>query len=82
MASQRNGFFNHRPGSGPLERVYVVRQAHRQHLNLPYGETIEQAGYVDQLLSSSIGGQFYQEDLEYSRHPDHVPDQVFRRAGE
>ncbi|MEM8655249.1 MAG: XRE family transcriptional regulator [Pseudomonadota bacterium] len=75
-------FFNHRPGSGPMERAYVVRQSNRRNLNLLYGESIEQSGYFDQLLSSSIGGQFYLGVSEYRPHSEQVLDQVFSREGE
>lgn len=75
-------FFNHRPGSGPLERAYVVRETNRRNLNLLYGEPIEQSGYSDQLLSSSIGGQFYLGISEYRPHSELVIDQVVSRDGE
>ncbi len=75
-------FFNHRPGSGPMERAYVVRHSNRRNLNLLYGEPIEQSGYSDQLLSSSIGGQFYLGVSEYRPHSEQVLDQVFSREGE
>lgn len=75
-------FFNHRPGTGPLERAYVVREPHRRNLNLLYGEPIEQSGYSDQLLSSSIGGSFYLGVSEYRPDSEQVIDQVFSRDGE
>lgn len=75
-------FFSHRPGSGPMERAYVVRKSNRRNLNLLYGEPIEQSGYSDQLLSSSIGGQFYLGVSEYRPHSEQVLDQVFSRDGE
>lgn len=52
-------FFNARVGTGPLEREYVVRAENRRNLNMVYGEPPEVSGYVDWLLSSSIGGGFY-----------------------
>lgn len=75
-------FFSHRPGSGPNERAYVVRQTNRRNLNLLYGEPIEQSGYSDHLLSSSIGGQFYLGVSEYRPHSEQVVDKVFSRDGE
>ena len=75
-------FFAHRPGAGPLERAYVVRKPNRRNLNLLYGEPIEQTGYSDQLLSSSIGGGFYFGVSEYLPHSEHVADQLFSRDGE
>jgi len=75
-------FFSHRPGSGPMERAYVVRQTNRRNLNMLYGEPVEHSGYSDQLLSSSIGGQFYLGISEYSPHSEQVIDQVFSREGE
>ncbi|WP_299652673.1 helix-turn-helix domain-containing protein [uncultured Tateyamaria sp.] len=75
-------FFNHRPGVGPNERAFVVRQSNRRSLNLLYGEPIEKAGYVDQLLSSSIGGQFYLGVSEYRPRSEQVVDHVFSRDGE
>ena len=72
-------FFNHRPGSGPLERAYVVRETNRRNLNLLYGEPVEQSGYSDQLLSSSIGGSFYLGVSVYHPHSEQVIDQYGAR---
>ncbi|MGI9508625.1 MAG: helix-turn-helix domain-containing protein, partial [Geminicoccaceae bacterium] len=52
-------FFTRRSGAGQMERAYVVRRGNRRNLNLLYEETVEQSGYADALLSSSIGGSFY-----------------------
>ncbi|MEM1005579.1 MAG: XRE family transcriptional regulator [Pseudomonadota bacterium] len=75
-------FFNHRPGSGPLERAYVVRQANRRNLNLLYDEPVEQSGYSDRLLSSSIGGGFCLGISDYRPYSEQVVDQYFSRDGE
>ncbi|NOE34358.1 XRE family transcriptional regulator [Ruegeria sp. HKCCD7318] len=75
-------FFNHRSGSGPLERAYVVRQSNRRNLNLLYDEPIEQSGYADQLLSSSIGGGFCLGVSDYRPYSEQVVDQYFSRDGE
>lgn len=82
LAVPEEWFFNHRPGTGPLERAFVVRQTNRRNLNLLYGEPIEQSGYSDQLLSSSIGGGFYLGVSEYRPHSEQVVDQYFSRDGE
>ncbi|WP_299616438.1 cupin domain-containing protein [uncultured Tateyamaria sp.] len=52
-------FFARRSGPGPMEQTYVVRAQNRRNLNALYGQGVEELGYSDQLLSSSIGGQFY-----------------------
>ena len=75
-------FFTHRPGSGPLERTYVVRQQNRRNLNLLYDETVEQSGYSDALLSSSISGGFYMGLSDYPPHSEHVVDHYYTRDGE
>ncbi|MEM9148021.1 MAG: helix-turn-helix domain-containing protein [Pseudomonadota bacterium] len=75
-------FFARRPGAGPLERAYVVREANRRNLNLLYGETVEQAGYSDALLSSSIGGGFYMGLSDYPPHSEQVVDHYYTREGE
>lgn len=82
LAVPEEWFFAHRPGAGPLERAYVVRKPNRRNLNLLYGEPIEQTGYSDQLLSSSIGGGFYFGVSEYLPHSKQVIDQYFSRDGE
>ena len=75
-------FFTRRPGAGPAERAYVVRQANRRNLNLLYGETVEQSGYADALLSSSIGGDFYMGISDYPPNSDEVIDHLYEREGE
>ena len=75
-------FFNRRPGKGPLERAYVVRAANRRNLNLLYGESVEQSGYSDALLSASIGGGFYMGLSDYPPQSDAVIDRDYVRDGE
>jgi len=75
-------FFARRPGAGPLEQAYVVRAANRRNLNLLYDETVEQAGYSDALLSSSIGGGFYMGLSDYPPHSEQVVDHYYTREGE
>lgn len=75
-------FVTRRPGAGPLERSYVVRQANRRNLNLLYDEAVETSGYSDALLSSSIGGAFYFGQSEYAPHSEQVTDHFYAREGE
>lgn len=75
-------FFNRRPGSGPMERAYVVRKRNRRNLSLLYQEPMEQSGYTDQLLSSSIGGGFYMGVSDYSPHSCEIVTPLFTRDGE
>lgn len=82
LAVPKEWFFNRRPGKGPLERAYVVRKANRRNLNLLYDESIEESGYSDALLSSSIGGSFYLGLSDYPPHSEQVIDRDFVRDGE
>ncbi|MEY8839663.1 cupin domain-containing protein, partial [Cribrihabitans sp. XS_ASV171] len=75
-------FFASRPGSGPLERAYVVRRENRRNLNVLYGETEQAAGYSDALLSSSLGGAFHMGISDYAPHSETVVDEVYAREGE
>ncbi|MEM6577586.1 MAG: XRE family transcriptional regulator [Pseudomonadota bacterium] len=75
-------FFARRSGEGPLERAHVVRTKNRRNLNLVYGETAEQSGYTDWLLSSTIGGAFYFGVSEYPPHAPHHRDEIVVRDGE
>ena len=75
-------FFSFRPGSGPLERRYVVRRDNRRNLNLLYGETVEEAGYSDGLLSSSIGGGFHMGISDYPPYSERIRDEIYSRDGE
>ena len=52
-------FFPTRHGKGPLERTNIVRGGNRRNLNSLYGRSVDEIGYSDRLLSSSIGGSFY-----------------------
>ena len=52
-------FFVNRKGDGPMERAHIVRAQHRRDLNVLYGQSKQELGYQDMLLSSSIGGNFY-----------------------
>lgn len=75
-------FFSQRPGSGPMERAYVVRKRNRRNLSLLYQEPMEQSGYSDHLLSSSIGGDFYMGVSDYSPHSSEIVTPLFTRDGE
>ncbi len=75
-------FFTRRPGEGPLERAHVVRSQNRRNLNLLYGETSEESGYTDWLLSSTIGGDFYFGISEYAPRSEAREDDMFVRDGE
>ena len=75
-------FFTRRPGSGPLERAHVVRAQNRRNLNLLYGETSEESGYTDWLLSSTIGGDFYFGVSDYAPRSEAKEEDMFVRGGE
>ncbi|MEM0948052.1 MAG: XRE family transcriptional regulator [Pseudomonadota bacterium] len=75
-------FFSFRPGCGPLERRYVVRRGNRRNLNLLYGESVEDAGYSDALLSSSMGGGFHMGVSDYPPYSERVADELYSREGE
>lgn len=82
LAVPEDWFFNRRTGSGPMERAYVVRKQNRRNLSMLYQEPAEQSGYIDQLLSSSIGGGFYMGVSDYSPHSDDIITPLFTRDGE
>lgn len=82
LAVPEEWFFARRSGQGPMERAYVVREKNRRDLSMLYEESVEQAGYSDQLLSSSIGGSFYLGVSEYAPRTEKVVDQFYSRDGE
>ena len=75
-------FFTRRPGEGPLERAHVVRSQNRRNLNLLYGETSDESGYTDWLLSSTIGGEFYFGVSEYAPRSETREEDIVIRDGE
>lgn len=75
-------FFARRPGSGRLERTHVVRARNRRNLNLLYDAPLEESGYTDWLLSSTIGGEFYFGISEYEPYSDTHNDNMVVRDGE
>ncbi|MDU8945762.1 XRE family transcriptional regulator [Rhodophyticola sp. MJ-SS7] len=82
LAVPEDWFFALRPGAGPLERRYVVRQENRRTLNVLYGQTVEEAGYSDALLSSSVGGEFHMGISDYPPYSEKVADEIYVRGGE
>ncbi len=75
-------FFAHRPGDGPLERAFVVRRQDRRNLNVLYGETVDEVGYSDALLSSSIGEKFYMGIADYAPRASTAADHLYQHGGE
>lgn len=75
-------FFVNRAGTGPLEREYVVRAENRRNLNLLYDEPPESSGYIDWLLSSSLGGDFYMGMSEFLPGATVENDVLYTREGE
>jgi transcriptional regulator with XRE-family HTH domain len=59
-------FFPDRGGDGPLERAHVVRANKRRPLSGMYSRSTAELGFEDELLSSSLDGDFY---LLISRFP-------------
>ena len=79
LAVDVDWFFAPRRGKGPMERAHIVRANSRRNLNILYGSTPSEIGYLDSLLSSTIGGKFYmglsvyepgstREEAPYHRH--------------
>lgn len=52
-------FFPSRSGKGELERRYIVRSEARRPMSALYTRQIDELGYKDELLSSTLSGQFY-----------------------
>ena len=75
-------FFARRPGSGPMERAYVVRKRNRRDLNRLYREDKAQIGLSDELLSSSIAGQILMGVAEYEPHSERPGHTIYQHAGE
>lgn len=71
-------FFPVRRGAGPLERAYIVRAEDRRNLNRVYNQSVDEIGYADSLLSSSIGGKFYMGLSRYAPGADR-PDEPFHQ---
>lgn len=75
-------FFARRSGAGPMEKAHVVRRQNRRNLNMLYGEGIDELGYSDALLSSSIGGDFYMGIAQYEPHSSRPNHPMYQHGGE
>lgn len=75
-------FFTRRAGDGPLEQAYVVRSENRRSLNMLYGESPEELGYSDWLLSSTIGGKWHMGVAKYGPGSGKTRDALYAREGE
>ncbi|MEO1473297.1 MAG: XRE family transcriptional regulator [Pseudomonadota bacterium] len=75
-------FFARRPGSGPMERAYVVRKSNRRNLNTLYREDKDEIGLTDELLSSSIAGQLLMGVAEYEPHSERPGHTIYQHQGE
>ncbi len=75
-------FFARRSGNGPMERAYVVRRQNRRDLNTLYGEGIKTLGITDQLLSSSIGGEFFMGMATYEPYSTRPGHPMYQHEGE
>ena len=75
-------FFPKVSGRGPLEQRHVVREENRRPLSDMYTRTVQELGFEDELLSSSLSGQCY---LLLSRFPpqkgsapEHLEGYIFK----
>ncbi|MEQ8653468.1 MAG: XRE family transcriptional regulator [Kiloniellales bacterium] len=75
-------FFARRSGHGPMERAYVVRAEERRNLNALYAQSPQELGYVDRLLSSSIGGDFYMGIAHYAPGAERIDETMMSFEGE
>ncbi len=82
LAITPDWFFARRSGSGPMERAYVVRAHERRNLNALYAQSAGELGYVDSLLSSSIGGGFYMGIAHYAPGAARVDETMMSFEGE
>ncbi len=74
-------FFARRPGAGPMEQACVVRAQNRRNLNSLYGENAQDVGYTDNLLSSTIGGDFYMGLAVYAPNAKHPLEPMKKHEG-
>lgn len=82
LAVDVNWFFVPRRGAGPLERACIVRADARRNLNLLYGGSVQELGYADRLLSSSIGGRFYMGMAVYPPGAERPAEPLHAHQGE
>lgn len=71
-------FFPTRSGAGDYERSYVVKADARRLLSGLYKRTFEELGFEDDLLSSTLTGQFY---MVMSRYPPRAESKPVTQAG-
>ena len=65
-----------------MERAYVVRSRNRRNLNTLYGEVSDTLGLSDELLSSSIGGDFFLGVATYEPHSSRPGHPMYQHEGE
>ncbi|MEM7226438.1 MAG: XRE family transcriptional regulator [Pseudomonadota bacterium] len=82
LAVSVDWFFARRPGAGPMERAHIVRARNRRDLNSLYDQTVQEIGYSDRLLSSSIGGQFYMGIARYEPGAERLDEPLHVHKGE
>ena len=75
-------FFSRRSGVGPMERAFVVRKNNRRNLNLLYGEAVDTLGLTDELLSSSVGGNFFMGIATFAPHSSREDHMFYQHEGE
>ena len=75
-------FFTRRSGEGPMERAYVVRKNNRRNLNVLYGEAVDTLGLTDELLSSSVGGDFFMGIATFAPYSSRTTDLFYQHEGE
>lgn len=75
-------FFARRSGKGPMEQACVVRAQNRRSLNSLYQQSVQELGFTDALLSSSIGGDFYMGLSVYEPGSDQFEDALLKHLGE
>lgn len=75
-------FFVPQQGNAPLERACIVRRENRRNLSNVYGQSPQELGYYDSLLSSSIGGDFYMGIARYAPKSSHAIRRLHQHEGE
>lgn len=75
-------FFSRRSGQGPMERAFVVRKNNRRNLNVLYGEAVSTLGLTDELLSSSVGGDFFMGLATFAPQTSKTAQTLYQHEGE
>lgn len=75
-------FFTRRSGKGPMERAFVVRKNNRRNLNVLYGEAVDTLGLTDELLSSSVGGDFFMGIATFAPFSSRAGHAFYQHEGE